>query len=89
MPQLPEWYLRANATDAEIDTWLDAKAPPYVEMQNALPWLYYSHQFDAWIDGARAGRRGIIDNPNLSNCFPGIAAIPLPPRRTARKERQQ
>jgi hypothetical protein len=74
---LPDWYPLANATDQEIECWLSSENLPVADMKRALPWLTEQYQFQAWVDGLRAARADY----QLSEVFPGIAAIPLPPRR--------
>lgn len=83
MSDLPEWYPLANATDDQIDAWLAADQPPYAEMRDALPWLDQQYQFDAWIKGVRETKAQIPDGEWLATFLPGVALIPLPPRRIA------
>lgn len=79
---LPGWYPLANATEAQIESWLVVGRPPYAEMRQALPWLSSENEFDAWLTGWREARqRG--GNPLLPAVFDNVTAIPMPPHRTS------
>lgn len=81
--ELPGWYPLANATDAEIDSWLAAANPSYDEMRKALPWLDEPGQLDAWISGVREGRAASSDENRCARMFANIRAVPFPPLRLA------
>lgn len=80
---LPAWYPLANATDAQIDSWLTAENLPYAEMRDALPWRHKPYHFDAWTVGLHEARNAIGDGTTISDILPGISLISLPPRRAA------
>lgn len=83
MDALPDWYPLANATDGQIESWLRADQLPYAEMRDAIPWLNEQYQFNAWIKGLRSARAWAGGAETLASALPGIALIPLPPRRLA------
>jgi hypothetical protein len=79
---LPEWYPFANAPDKEIDGWLTAVQPPYDLMRDVLPWFRHEGEFDAWLASMRNAQAFPTDRERLVKVLPGIAKIPMPPRRT-------
>jgi hypothetical protein len=82
--RLPEWYPLANATAAEIASWLAADAPDYAAMRQALPWLDREYQLDTWLGGVREVLASDKNTLSIRDLV-GLASIPLPPRRAARK----
>lgn len=84
--KLPPWYPLANATDDEIVGWAQADCPPYDEMRRALPWLTTKAQLDGWLNAAQNFDPENIER--LAALLPGLAQIPLPPKRRVNKEMQ-
>ncbi len=79
---LPDWYPLADATDKQIEPWLAVDTSPYQEMHDALPWLDHDYELNAWIASVRDLRKRTNDGEWVKT-FPGIASMPLPPRRLA------
>lgn len=60
---LPANYPFADASDADIRSWLAAVEPPFASVRSAAPWLGSDYEVIAYLDGIRMGLAGLPFEP--------------------------